>query len=127
MIRRLSRALSGLVLSILVIYLALRILVWHHDEVPTFQARVEALVLGASVAMLAALVSSIVHLMLKRKLETTRNEEWVVGFTSFGSEVDGYIGEVLAPTYTQQSDVPRREYDWVENLPALEPLEEIAR
>ena len=126
MIRQMSRALSGLALSILVIYITLRILVWQHGVIPTFQARVEALVLGVSIAMLAALVSSIVHLKLKRKLETTR-EERVIGFTSLGSEVDEYIGDVLAPTYTQQSDVPKREYVCVEILPALEPLEEIVR
>ena len=127
MIRQISRALSGLALSVLAIYLTLRILVWHHGEISTFQARVEALVLGVSMAMLATLVSSIVHLKLKRKLETTRIEEWVIGFTSFGSEVDEYIGEALAPTYNQQSDVPEREYICIENLPALEPLEEIVR
>jgi len=127
MIRQMSRALSGLALSILVIYLTLRILVWQHGVIPTFQARVEALVLGVSIAMLAALVSSIVHLKLKRKLGTTRIEEWVIGFASFVSEVDEYIGDVLAPTYTQQSDVPKREYVCVEILPALEPLEEIVR
>lgn len=127
MIRQMSRALSGLALSVLVIYLTLRILVWQHGEIPTFHARVEALVLGVSIAMLAALVSSIVHLKLKRKLKTTRIEEWVIGFASFGSEVDEYIGDVLAPTYTQQSDVPKREYVCVEILPALEPLGEIVR
>lgn len=127
MIRQISRALSGLALSVLVIYLTLRILVWHHGEIPIFQARVEALVLGVSMAMLTTLVSSIVHLKLKRKLETTRIEERVIGFTSFGSEVDEYIGDVLAPTYTQQSDVPKREYVCVEILSALEPLEEIVR
>jgi len=99
MIRQLSRALSGLALSVLVIYFTLRIFAGHHGGVHTFQARFEALVLGISMAMLAALVSSIVHLKLKRKLETTRIEEWVIGFASFGSEVDDYIGEVLASTY----------------------------
>jgi len=127
MIRQMSRALSGLALSVLVIYLTLRILVWHHGEISTFQTRVEALVLGVSMAMLTALVSSIVHLKLKRKLETTRIKEWVIGFASFGSEVDESISDVLAPTYTQHSDVPKREYVCVEILPALEPLEEIVR
>ena len=127
MIRQLTRAISGLALSILVIYLTLRILVWQHGKVPTFQTRVEALVLGVSMAMHAASVSSIVHLKLKRKLKATRIEERVIGFTSFGSEVEGYIREGLAPAYTQQSDVPEREYVCVENLPALEPFEEIVR
>ena len=127
MIGQLSRALSGLALSVLGIFLTLRILVWHHGEVPTFQARVEALVLGVSMAMLATLVSSIVHLKLKLKLKTTRIEERVISFTSFGSEVDEYSGEVLATAYTQQSDVPEREYVYVDNLPAMEPLEGIVR
>jgi len=125
MIRQLSRALSGLALSVLVIYLMLHIFVWNHADISTFQARVEALLLGISVALLATLVASIVRLKLMRTLETTRIEEWVIGFASFGSEVDEYIGEVLAPTYTQQSDVPKREYLHVEVLSALEPLEEV--
>lgn len=127
MIRQLYRALSGLALSILVIFLTLRFLVWHHGEIPAFQTRVEALILGVSMAMLAALVSSMIHLKLKRKLEATRIEEWVIGFNSFESEVDEYISEVWVPTFTQQSEVPEREYDYVENLPALELLEEIIR
>jgi len=125
MIRQLSRALSGLELSVLVIYLMLHIFVWPHEGISTFQARVEALVLGISVTLLATLVASNVRLKLKRTLETTRIEEWVIGFASFGSEVDEYIGEVLAPTYTQRSDVSKREYVNVEVLPALEPLEEV--
>ena len=125
MIRQLSRALSGLALSVLVIYLMLHIFVWNHADISTFQARVEALLLGISVALLATLVASIVRLKLMRTLETTRIEEWVIGFASFGSEVDEYIGEVLAPTYTQQSDIPKREYLHLEVLSALERLEEV--
>ena len=93
MIRQLIRGIKGLALSVLVIYLTSRILVLHHGEVPTFQARVEALTLGISMAMLATWMSSIIHLKLKRKLETTRIEERLIGFTSFESEVDEYVGE----------------------------------
>lgn len=127
MIRQLIHAIKGLALSVLVIYLTSRILVLHHGEVPTFQARVEALTLGISMAMLATWMSSIIHLKLKRKLETTRIEERLIGTTSFESEVDEYVGETLAPTSTQQSDVPEREYVCVGQLPTLEPLEEIVR
>lgn len=125
MIRQLSRALSGLALSVLVIYLMLHILVWHHADISTFQARVEALVLGISVTLLATLVASNVRLKLKRTLETTRIEERVIRFIPFESEVDEYISDVSATAYTQRSDVSKREYVPVEVLPALEPLEEV--
>ena len=125
MIRQLSRALSGLALSVLVIYLMLHIFVWHYVDISTFQARVEALVLGISVTLLATLVASIVRLKLKRTLETTRIEERAIRFISIESEVDEYIGDVSAPAYTKRSDVPKREYVHVEVLSALEPLEEV--
>lgn len=125
MIRQLSRALSGLALSVLVIYLMLHIFVWHHAEISTFQARVEALLLGISVTLLATLVASIVRLKLKRTLETTRIEERVIRFISFESEVDEYIGDISATAYTQRSDVSKREYVQVEVLPVLEPVEEV--
>jgi len=83
MIRQLSRALSGLALSVLVIYLMLHIFVWHHVDISTFQARVEALVLGISVTLLATLVASNVRLKLKRTLETTRIEERAIRFISW--------------------------------------------
>ncbi len=125
MIRQLSRALSGLALSVLVIYLMLHIFVWHHAEISTFQARVEALLLGISVTLLATLVASIVRLKLKRTLETTRIEERVIRFISFEGEVDEYIGDVSVTAYTQRPDVSKREYVQVEVLPVLEPVEEV--
>jgi len=126
MIRQLSRALSGFTLSVLVIYLMLHTFVWHHADIFNFQARVEALLLGISVALLATLVGSIVRLKLKRTLETTRIEERAIRFILFESEVDEYIiGDVSATAYTQRSDVSKREYVHVEVLPALEPLEEV--
>ena len=103
----------------------LHIFVWHHVDISTFQARVEALLLGISVALLATLMASIVRLKLKRTLETTRIEERVIRFISIESEVDEYIGDISAPAYTKRSDVPKREYVHVEVLSALEPLEEV--
>jgi len=49
----------------------------------------------------------------------------LAGGSLLGSEVDEYIGDVLATAYTQRSDVSKREYVHVEVLPVLEPLEEV--